>query len=62
MPAPVGEELIRMLAAVADLEIPDEDMGLVEAYLTNVLSDAASLRRLPLAEVEPIVTMDPRWL
>lgn len=51
-----------MLAAVADLEIPDEDIGLVEAYLSNVLSDAASLRGLPLAAVEPIVTMDPRWL
>jgi hypothetical protein len=62
MLAPVGEDLIRMLAAVADLEIPDEDMALVESYLTNVLSDAASLRRLRLAEVEPIVTMDPRWL
>lgn len=58
---PVGFELIGMLASVADLEIPDEDMELVAAYLTNVLSDAASLRQLPLAEVEPIVTMDPRW-
>jgi hypothetical protein len=62
MPPEVGPELIRMLAAVADLEIPDEDVGLISDYLANVLSDAAALRALPYGDVEPIVTMDPRWL
>ena len=40
MRPPVDDDLIRMLAAFADLEIPENDMELVRAYLTNVLSGA----------------------
>jgi Asp-tRNA(Asn)/Glu-tRNA(Gln) amidotransferase C subunit len=57
----VDGDLIRMLAAFADLEIPEDDVELVGAYLTNVLSDGDRLARLDLSEVEPIVTLDPRW-
>jgi hypothetical protein len=61
MRPPVDGDLIRMLASFADLEIPEGDVELVGAYLTNVLSDADRLARVELSEVEPIVTLDPRW-
>ena len=61
MRLPVDGDVIRTLAAFADLEIPEDDVELVGDYLTNVLNDGARLGRLDLSEVEPIVTLDPRW-
>jgi hypothetical protein len=58
----IDPELIRMLAATVSLDIPAEDMDRIAGYLTNVFRDAETLRQLPLEDIEPIVTMDPRWL
>jgi Asp-tRNA(Asn)/Glu-tRNA(Gln) amidotransferase C subunit len=61
MRSSVDDDLIRMLAAFADLEIPEDDLELVVAYLTNVLDGGDQLGGLELTAVEPIVTLDPRW-
>ncbi len=61
MRPPVDDDLIRTLAAFADLEIPENDMELVRAYLTNVLNGGNQFGGRDLTEVEPIVTLDPRW-
>jgi Asp-tRNA(Asn)/Glu-tRNA(Gln) amidotransferase C subunit len=57
----VDAELVRTLASFAQLEIPDEDMKLVELHLGNVLDSSERLDQLDLSDVEPIVTLDPRW-
>jgi Asp-tRNA(Asn)/Glu-tRNA(Gln) amidotransferase C subunit len=61
MGSAVDGELIRTLADFAGLEIPADDVELVVGHLENVLSGGEQLAQLPLLDVEPIVTFDPRW-
>jgi Asp-tRNA(Asn)/Glu-tRNA(Gln) amidotransferase C subunit len=61
MRTPVDQELIRTLAAFAEVEIPPQDVELVAAHLTNVLAGSDRIGQLDLGDVEPIVTLDPRW-
>ena len=60
-PEDVDADLIKTLARVAGIEVPEEDLEpLVGAY-RNHLAGMASLEGLDLEEQDPIVVFDPRW-
>lgn len=60
-PDEVDGTVIRTLAAVAGIEIPDEDIEpLVGAY-RNHLEGMEMLDKLELDEHDPIVIFDPTW-
>jgi hypothetical protein len=54
-------QLVEAVAAVAELGVPPEDRDLLVAVLDNQLAGSRSLLELDVAEVEPIVSFDPRW-
>lgn len=58
---PVDGELIKRVAALAGLVVPDEDIALLAGAAQNQVSAAELLRALELDDVEPIVSFDPRW-
>jgi len=60
-PEQVDAQVIKTLAAVAGIEIPDEDMEPLIGAFKNHLAGMAALDSLDLEEHDPIVTFDPRW-
>jgi hypothetical protein len=58
---PIDEQLIKHVAALTGLLVPDEDLGLLAGAAQNQLSEAELLRALELDDLEPIVSFDPRW-
>jgi hypothetical protein len=57
----VDADVVRVLARVAGISIPDEDMDPLIGALRNHLSGMEVLEGLDLDESDPIVTFDPRW-
>jgi hypothetical protein len=60
-PQEVDEGVIRTLAGVAGISIPEEDIGPLIGALRNHLAGMEALEALDLDEADPIVTFDPRW-
>jgi hypothetical protein len=60
-PEEVDAGVIRTLAAVAGIAIPEEDVEPLVAAYRNHLAGMAVLEGLELDDSDPIVTFDPRW-
>ena len=61
MPQEVDADVIRTLAGVAGITIPDEDIQPLVGALRNHLAGMKALEDLDIDEADPIVTFDPRW-
>jgi Asp-tRNA(Asn)/Glu-tRNA(Gln) amidotransferase C subunit len=61
MTAEITIELVRQLARVANLHIPDEDLEDVRDALAKYHLVFAPVEALDLTDVDPALTMDPRW-
>jgi hypothetical protein len=57
----VDADVIRTLASVAGITIPDEDVQPLIGALRNHLAGMKALEDLDIDEADPIVTFDPRW-
>ena len=57
----VDPDVVRTLARVAGITIPDEDIQPLVGALRNHLAGMKALEDLDLDEADPIVTFDPRW-
>jgi Asp-tRNA(Asn)/Glu-tRNA(Gln) amidotransferase C subunit len=60
-PDEVDAEMVRTLARVAGISVPDEDVQPLVGALRNHLKGMEVLDGLDLDESDPIVTFDPRW-
>lgn len=60
-PEEVDRETVQVLACVAGIRVPDEDLDALVAALRNHLEGVAALDALDLDESDPIVTFDARW-
>jgi hypothetical protein len=58
---PIDQQLIKHVAALTGLVVPDEDLDLLAGAAQNQLTAAEMLRALELDDLEPIVSFDPRW-
>jgi hypothetical protein len=54
-------EILAVLAALAEIEVPQDDLGKLADSFGNVLAGCRVLRSLDLSAVEPVVTFDPAW-
>jgi len=57
----VGPDVVRTLASVSGITIPEEDIEPLVGALRNHLAGMKALEELDLDEADPIVTFDPRW-
>jgi hypothetical protein len=55
------QKVIETLAAVAGIVVPEGDREILAGALENQLAGAAALLNIEAADVEPIVSFDPRW-
>ena len=60
-PEEVDAGVIRTLADVAGIEIPDEDIEPLIGAFRNHLAGMKVLDDLDLGENDPITVLDPRW-
>ena len=60
-PEEVDAEVIRILARIAGITVPDEDVEALISALRNHLALVAALMEVDLGDADPIVTFDPRW-
>jgi hypothetical protein len=60
-PKDVDAGVIRTLADVAGIAIPDEDIEPLIGAFRNHLASMEALDALDIDESDPIVTFDPRW-
>jgi len=60
-PKDVNANVVRTLADVAGISIPDEDVEPLVGALRNHLAGMKALEDLDVDEADPIVTFDPRW-
>jgi hypothetical protein len=57
----VDEHVVRALARIAGVVIPDEDLAPLIAALRSHLAGMEALEALDVDGYDPIVTFDPRW-
>jgi Asp-tRNA(Asn)/Glu-tRNA(Gln) amidotransferase C subunit len=57
----VDADVVRTLARVAGIKLPEEDVEPLVGALRNHLAGMKALDELDLDEADPIVTFDPRW-
>ena len=57
----VDADVVRTLARVAGISLPEEDVEPLVGALRNHLKGMEVLDGLDLEESDPIVTFDPRW-
>jgi Asp-tRNA(Asn)/Glu-tRNA(Gln) amidotransferase C subunit len=60
-PGEVDGNMVRTLAKVAGISVPDEDIEPLVGALRNHLKGMEQLDELDLDESDPIVVFDPRW-
>lgn len=60
-PDDVDANVVRVLAAVAGISVPDEDVEPLVGALRNHLKGMEALDALDLDDHDPIVVFDPRW-
>jgi hypothetical protein len=61
MDVEVTPELVRAIADLAGITLPQQDMDSLVALMTNQIAFAAKLRPLDYGDVPPITGFDPRW-
>jgi Asp-tRNA(Asn)/Glu-tRNA(Gln) amidotransferase C subunit len=52
---------LRVVAAMFDLAVPDEDTQALAESLADQLRSIERLERLDLTDVLPVLQFDPRW-
>lgn len=52
---------VRMLAKAVGITLPEEDVEPVTAALRGYKAAFRAIEALDLSEVDPVLTMDPRW-
>jgi Asp-tRNA(Asn)/Glu-tRNA(Gln) amidotransferase C subunit len=57
----IDAEVVRTLARVAGISLPEEDVEPLVGALRNHLAGMKALEELDIDEADPIVTFDPRW-
>jgi hypothetical protein len=57
----VSPDMLRQLASFAGVDVPAEDLELLATALTEQMCAIARVSDFDLADVEPIVSFDPRW-
>jgi hypothetical protein len=57
----VDADVVRTLAGVAGISVPEEDLQPLVGALQNHLRGMEKLDGLDLDESDPIVDFDPRW-
>jgi Asp-tRNA(Asn)/Glu-tRNA(Gln) amidotransferase C subunit len=60
-PEEVDADVVRTLAKVAGISLPDEDVEPLVGAFRNHLAGMQALDELDVDEFDPIVTFDPRW-
>jgi len=60
-PDDVDADVVRALAGVAGISVPEEDVEPLVSALRNHLKGMEVLDTLDLDDYDPIVTFDPRW-
>jgi Asp-tRNA(Asn)/Glu-tRNA(Gln) amidotransferase C subunit len=60
-PDEVDGNMVRTLAKMAGISVPDEDVEPLVGALRNHLKGMEQLDGLDLDEIDPIVVFDPRW-
>jgi len=55
------EGLLAALARAAAIEIPTADIDPLRLALENHLEAVEALAAVPVEDIDPIVTFDPRW-
>jgi hypothetical protein len=56
-----NEDLVLAAARVAGIEIPSADFPSLAAAFANQRAAIAALETVDASELEPVVTLDPRW-
>lgn len=57
----IDADVVRTLARVAGIDVPEEDVEPLVGALRNHLAGMKALEDLDLDEADPIVTFDARW-
>ena len=57
----ITADVIRSIAELAGITVPDEDLAPLAAVMTNQVAMVALLRPMDFRDVPPIVSLDPRW-
>lgn len=57
----ISPEVAKLLARLAGIRVPDEDVALLAAALGSQLTSIAMLDQLDLTDVNPAVEFDARW-
>ena len=57
----ITPEVTRLVAKLAGLIIPDEDITLLTAALGSQLAAIAALDKVDLTDINPAVEFDARW-
>lgn len=60
-PDEVDADVVRALAGVAGISVPEEDVEPLVKALRNHLKGMEALDTLDLDDYDPIVIFDPRW-
>ena len=60
-PEEVDEDVVRSLARVAGIAIPEEDVEPLVGAFKNHLTGMQDLDALDVEEHDPVVTFDPSW-
>ena len=59
--APISPEVVALLARLAGLTLPPEDIEPLATALCSQLASIEALDELDLTDVNPILEFDPRW-
>jgi Asp-tRNA(Asn)/Glu-tRNA(Gln) amidotransferase C subunit len=59
--AKVDADVVRTLAQVAGIKLPEEDVEPLVGALRNHLAGMKALEELDIDEADPIVAFDARW-
>jgi hypothetical protein len=57
----VTAEVVRSIADLAGITIPESDVEPLVAVMSNQVAMTELLRPLDFRDVPPIVSLDPRW-
>ena len=57
----VLQETLELLAELARMPLPPEDVATLATALTNQLNAAGRIDQLDLEDVQPALWFDPRW-
>jgi hypothetical protein len=57
----LSSETLELLAQLAGMPLPPEDIALLAGALRNQLASIELIDRLDLADVQPALRFDPRW-